>query len=101
MNPKTIFESLFFAPSEDAVDEIINNHQDIFKQNNWVPIGGDEKLFGIVRGQQSSPIAALVEKVTNSIDALLMKKCFEAGIDPKSSNAPHTMHEAIDKFFPE
>ncbi len=101
MKPKTIFESLFFAASEDAVDEIINNHQDIFKQENWVPFGGDEKFFGIVRGQQSSPIAALVEKVTNSIDAILMRKCFDAGIDPKAPNAPRTMEEAINKFFPE
>lgn len=58
-------------------------------------------MFGIVRGQQSNPIAALVEKVTNSIDAILMKKCFEAGIDPKSSTAPKTMEEAINKFFPD
>lgn len=30
-------------------------------------------MFGIVRNQQSNPIAALVEKVTNSIDAILTK----------------------------
>src|ERR1041385_6045322 len=57
-------------------------------------------MFGIVRGQQSNPIAALVEKVTNSIDALLMKKCFEAGMDPQSSSAPRSMEDAIQKFFP-
>ena len=58
-------------------------------------------MFGIVRNQQSNPIAALVEKVTNSIDAVLVRKCFEAGIEPKSSEAPKSMEEAIKKFFPE
>jgi hypothetical protein len=41
-------------------------------------------MFGIVRNQQSNPIVALVEKVTNSIDAVLMKRCYEEGIDPSS-----------------
>jgi len=54
-----------------------------------------------VRGQQSNPIAALVEKVTNSIDAILTRKCFEAGIDPESNQAPRSMEEAIKKFFPD
>lgn len=49
---------------------------------------------------QSNPIAALVEKVTNSMDAILMRKCIELGIDPKSKDAPRSMDEAVDKFFP-
>ncbi|MEJ7662198.1 MAG: hypothetical protein WKG07_22840 [Hymenobacter sp.] len=37
---------------------------------------------------RASPIAALVEKLTNSIDATLMRKCYEAGLDPTSAAAP-------------
>src|SRR5437867_5259637 len=98
---KAIFEELYNAPTEDSVDEIISANPDFFKQDNWTPFGGDEKFFGIVRGQQSSPIAALVEKVTNSIDAILMRKCFESGVDPKSPAAPRKMEDAINKFFPD
>lgn len=101
MNEKELFEKLFNAPTEDDVDKIITENPHIFSDENWHPLGGDEKMFGIVRGQQSNPIAALVEKVTNSIDALLTRKCFEAGIKPDSVNAPRTMEEAIKKFFPE
>ncbi|MBM3712522.1 MAG: hypothetical protein FJW56_03685 [Actinobacteria bacterium] len=97
----TLFNELFNAPTEDAVDEIISKYPTLFTDDNWYPLGGDEKMFGIVRGQQSNPIAALVEKVTNSIDAILTKKCLEAGIDPESSEAPRKMEEAIHKFFPE
>ena len=97
---KQLFLALYDASTEEDVDILISKYPDIFKNENWFPLGGDEKMFGIVRGQQSSPIAALIEKATNSIDAILMKKCFEAGISPESSTAPKTMNEAIEKFFP-
>ncbi|OGL43665.1 MAG: hypothetical protein A2161_08245 [Candidatus Schekmanbacteria bacterium RBG_13_48_7] len=98
---KEIFHGLYNAKTEEDVDIFIGRHPEVFKDENWFPLGGDEKMFGIVRNQQSSPIAALVEKVTNSIDAILMKKCFELGGDPQSPHAPRTMEEAIQKFFPE
>lgn len=98
-NLQSLFESLYNAPTEEAVDDYINSNPEYFGIQNWTPFGGDEKLFGIVRGQQSSPIAALVEKVTNSIDAMLMKRAFELGIDPKSNTAPKSMEEAIEIFF--
>lgn len=96
-----LFIEFFNAPTEDDVDKIISDNTQMFTDENWHPLGGDEKMFGIVRGQQSNPIAALVEKVTNSIDALLTRKCYEAGIDPDSKEAPRSMDEAIKKFFPE
>src|ERR1700744_2992790 len=46
-----------------------------------------------------SPIAALIEKITNSIDAKLMKKCLEAKVNPKSLEAPENMESAILKFY--
>lgn len=101
MSEKELFEKLFNAPTEDDVDKIISKNPLIFSDDNWYPLGGDEKMFGIVRGQQSNPIAALVEKVTNSIDAILTRKCLEAGINPESGEAPRSMEEAIKKFFPE
>lgn len=98
---KQLFLSLYNAPTEEEVDKLISKYPVVFKDENWFPLGGDEKMFGIVRGQQSNPIAALIEKATNCIDAILMKKCFEAGINPKSSAAPKTMNEAIENFFPD
>ena len=99
IDTKTLFKELFFAPAEDRVREIIDEYPEIFRDEHWHPLGGDENFFGIVRGQQSNPIAAIVEKVTNSIDALLMKKSYESGIDPKAPDAPRNMEEALEKFF--
>ena len=96
---KQLFKELYFAQTEDDIDKVINNHPNIFKTENWFPLGGNENNFGIIENQQSNPIAALIEKITNSIDAILMKKCLEVGINPKSGQAPKSMEEAKAKFF--
>ena len=99
VNMKQLFTELYFAKTEDDVDKIINNQPDIFKQENWSPLGSNENNFGVIENQQSTPIAALIEKITNSIDAVLMKKCLEVGTDPKSEQAPKSMEEAKMRFF--
>ena len=95
-----LFNRLYLAQTENDVDKIINTHPYIFKSENWSPLGGNESNFGVIENQQSTPIAALIEKITNSIDAVLMKKCLQAGIAPKSSQAPRSMEEARTNFFP-
>lgn len=94
-----LFKELYFARTEDDVDKVINKHPDIFGRENWCPLGKNENNFGVIENQQSVPIAALIEKITNSIDAVLIKKCREAGINPKSGQAPKSMEEAKVKFF--
>ncbi len=101
MDMMRLFKGLYFAKTEDEVDKVIKARPDIFTQENWCPLGGNENNFGVIENQQSSPIAALIEKLTNSIDAVLMKKCFEAGIAPKSEQAPESMEEAKGIFFPD
>lgn len=98
---KKIFEELFGRNTEDDINNYILSKPDIFHQNNWYPLGGNENNYGVIENQQASPIAALIEKVTNSIDATLMRKCYELGIDPKSSKAPKNMEEARELFFPD
>ena len=101
LSNKDLFNELYFSPTEEEIEKVISDNPEIFQDENWFPLGGNENMFGIVRNQQSSPIAALVEKVTNSIDAILTKKCLERGIDPNSNAAPQSMEEAIIAFYPD
>jgi hypothetical protein len=94
-----MFAHLWQASTEDAIDDIVRSSRHLTTPSNWRPLGGNESNFGVIENQQSSPIAALIEKITNSIDAILMRKCYEAGIDPKSEAAPKSMEEAIGRFF--
>lgn len=98
---RNLFEELYRSPNESAVDAVIERFGDIFAQGNWYPYGGSEGSFGVIENQQASPIPALIEKLTNSIDAVLMKRCLEHGIDPRSTDAPRSMEEAVARFFPD
>ncbi|MEQ1935656.1 MAG: hypothetical protein ABL962_17500, partial [Fimbriimonadaceae bacterium] len=66
---------------------------------SWSPLGGNENNYGVIENQQASPVAALIEKVTNAIDARLMRLCLEKSVDPRSALAPQSMADAIVAFF--
>ena len=99
MNLQELFWDLFHADREAAVNEVINRHTEFTDPANWKPYGGIESNFGVVENQQASPIPALVEKIINSIDAILMRRCHEAGIDPASPDAPRSIEDAVTSFF--
>ena len=96
---KKLFEELFRAETESALNVIIESNEKFKNYKNWHPLGDMDNNYSVVENQQSSPIAALVEKLTNSIDAILMKKSYENNIDPRSSIAPKSMEEAVEQFF--
>ncbi len=99
---RELFNELYSAPTENGIDRVIKELPDTFnKEENWAPYGNDQNFFGVIENQQASAIPALVEKITNSIDAILMRQCYEAGIEPKSQEAPKTMEEAVRRFFSE
>ena len=100
MDGRTLFSELYNASSEADVASIIRRSSPMIGHpSNWFPLGNNEGNFGIIENQQSSPIAALIEKITNSIDAILMRRCFELGVDPRSSDAPANMGDAVEIFF--
>lgn len=101
MEVEQIFQSLFNAQTEAELEQFIQSNKALSEPKNWFPIGGLDSNYGIIENQQSNPIAALVEKVTNSIDAILMRKCLEAEINPKSKDAPRSMDEAVQQFYPD
>jgi hypothetical protein len=65
-------------------------------------MGGRELNAPQIEGQMKSSSNALVEKLTNSIDALLMRRCYEVeGMAPECGDPrlPKTLSEAINKYF--
>ena len=101
MNAESLFRKLFQADREDAVNGIIDGHRAFRDPANWKPYGQNESNFGVVENQQASPIPALVEKVINSIDAILTRRCHEEGIDPRSADTPRSVEDAVAAFFPQ
>jgi len=89
--------------SSNEIASLLEN--DIFfKAGNciWKPYGGRENNAGQVEGQMKSSSNALVEKLTNSIDALLMRRCYEVeGVAPdcKDPKLPKSLSKALEKYF--
>ena len=96
---KPLFLKLYQAQNETDLQKVIDSIDLFQDQSNWYPLGANENNFGTIENQQASAIGASIEKFTNSIDATLMKKCYEAGIDPRSNTAPKTMQEAVELFY--
>jgi len=97
---RVLFDALFLSPTEKGIENLIrHNPGTLGDPANWHPLGGNESNFGVVENQQSSPIASLIEKIINSIDAILIRRCLEAGIDPTSPEAPRSMEEAVRQFY--
>lgn len=100
---ESLFWQIFNAENEDALHKIVTTDILLKNENNWVPYGSrnreDTGNFGTFENQQPNPIPALVEKITNSVDTLLLKECRSRGIDPKSEDAPRSMQEAVGTFF--
>ena len=90
---------LLKSEMEEEVIAILKEYGYWDDRTVWKPYGDIQNNRSIVSNQQSSAVAALVEKLVNSIDAVLTAECFRRGIDPKSPRAPKSMREATQQFF--
>lgn len=101
LNYKKLLLDLYNAPNADALYGVILSYG-LDSSEYWKPYGNNFNNAGTFENQQSSPENALVEKLTNSIDAILMKECMIRGIQPKDktdSRVPQTINAATKMFF--
>jgi hypothetical protein len=99
MRDIALLTELLEAEDEDSVIAALAS-RDLFEtQDRWRYLGNMPNNQSIVQGQQSTPAAALVEKFTNSLDAILMRRCKASAIDPRGPNAPQSMSKAVEMFF--
>ena len=98
---RRLFERLLSAGTEGEVQAILDSEGLTSDDSKWRPYGDNESFYGVVENQQAHPVPALVEKVTNGIDAILEKKVLEDGLDIRSTDAPHSVREALDRYFPD
>ncbi len=65
----------------------------------WKEVDKSSGNWSTIGNQQSAPDAALVEKIINSVDAVLMRECLREGIEPTDKEAPKNIAEAQRKYF--
>ena len=91
--------SLLRADTEEEVIQILLNKGFWDTPELWRCYGDKEDNYSVIGNQQSRPEAALVEKVVNSVDAVLMNECWLRGISPEDSGAPKSIHEAVALYL--
>lgn len=87
------------ADSAKAVIQILSEEGYWGDLSAWRPFGDTENNFGSIGNQQSDAVAALVEKLINSIDSRLMGLAGLLGISNTSADCPQDMRQAIAKFI--
>ncbi|MBU4234295.1 MAG: hypothetical protein L6277_10415 [Desulfobacterales bacterium] len=96
---KKLCLSLMKADSEDEVITILQDAGYWEDGGVWRFYGDNGNNFSTIGNQMSSPDAALIEKIVNSVDARLMNECLIRGINPEGPDAPKTLREAVARFF--
>lgn len=94
-----LFTALLNADREEEAVEILQAAGVWDDPALWRLYGDEEDNFSAAGNQQRNPVAALVEKAINAVDAGLMGKVLAAGISPRSTDAPSTPREAVAIFY--
>ena len=82
---------LMRADTEDEVVTLLRAAGYWENDRYWRYFGDTDNNFGSIGNQQREPVAALIEKIVNGVDARLMNECLIRGIDPTSDAAPIDM----------
>ena len=98
-SPQELCMDLLRADTEEEVISILRQQGYWDDPAAWVAFGGKENNFSTMGNQTSRPEAALVEKLVNSVDAVLMGECWQSGVSPDSPHAPQTIAEAVAEYF--
>lgn len=96
---KDVCLALMQADTEAEVITILRDAGHWDDRSAWRFFGDIENNYSSIGNQQSEPVAALIEKLVNAVDARLLAACQEAGIDPESESAPQSVREAVARFF--
>lgn len=103
LSKSTALRMLAACSAEDVAgilcDEELKYYFD--QPENWRTYGNRDKNWDTVGNQQSSPVGALTELITNGIDAILLRHARQHDIlDFRSPEAPQSMFDAVKRFFP-
>ena len=98
---RALCERLILADREEEVIAILRESGFWDDPTAWRLYDDSENNFATINNQQSRPDAALVEKLTNAIDARLIGECRARGVAPDGLKAPRSMREAVARFYPD
>jgi hypothetical protein len=101
MKPFDLCMQLVKADSEAKVIAILKRAGYWDDLTAWTDYGYNENNWSIIGNQQGQADAALVEKLVNASDSVLMDRCQREGLDPAGGKrkVPKSIKEALARYF--
>src|ERR1700687_5119789 len=99
MTPAELCMSLMRADTEEEVVSLLTEAGYWDDAKVWRYLGDDENNFATIGNQQSEAVAALIEKIINSVDSRLTNACRIHGVEPNGPEAPTSIRDAVARFF--
>ncbi len=96
---KLLCQRLLRAENEKEVISTLKDAGYWDDSDAWRVFGDRENNFSIIGAQQASSVAALVEKLVNSVDAVLLRECLLEGVNPEAKEAPESISKALERYF--
>ena len=93
---KGLLDELLKANTEEQVHSCLER-EGLLDDSYWLNYGGVSNNVGQFSSQQETAEGALVEKIINGIDAVLMAKAHENG--DIQNNPPSSMFQAVERYF--
>lgn len=99
MNNQQLCLNIAYSDTEREVIKLLEDTGYWNDESCWHYYGDNENNFATIGNQQSRPDAAIVEKIVNSVDAVLMAECLRRGYDPTGKMAPQSITGALEEYF--
>ena len=99
MNVNELCINLAKCETEKEIISLLINENFWEDTTAWQHYGDNENNFATIGNQQSRPETAIVEKLINSVDAVLMSECLSKGINPESPQSPKNIAQALETYF--
>lgn len=96
---KNLALSVAKAETEKDVVQILRKFDLWTDESLWKNVDESSGNWSTIGNQQSTPDTALVEKIINSVDAVMMRECLRRGVKPDSKDAPKSIAEAQKEYF--
>lgn len=99
MNTQELCLKLVNADSEEEVIQVLTQAGYWENSAAWVPFNNDDGNWSTIGNQSAKADSAMVEKIVNSVDAMLMGECKARGEDPESTSSPNSIEDAVNRYF--
>ncbi len=96
---KNLCLSLACSDSEEEIIQLLKESGYWDDHQSWRYYGDNENNFATIGNQQSTADTAIVEKIINLVDAVLMRECYRRNVRPNSSDAPKSTSDALKILF--